>query len=282
MMKSFYSTASRYLSLILLSLLPFAVAGRAERATFAIISDTHVGTRNSVYPAVIHALDRQKVEMIIHTGDAVNKGGSRAQWERFFKITGRGKRLHLAPGNHDLRRAGGYEQYSHFFPETYYSFEEEGTLFFILNTELPHEEGRITGRQFEWLKKELDKPGFYKFVFLHEPLFPLVRFRGFDRHRRERDRLHNLFRDNGVSLVVAGHDHFYSRMVKDGITYVIAPGLGGKFFVPRGKGSFRYILASRMNGRYAFDVVDLSGGLHDHFFITPSSTLACTCVSSPR
>ncbi len=281
MMKGFCSTASRYLSLILLSLLPFAAAGRAEQATFAIISDTHVGTRNSVYPAVIHALDQQKIEMIIHTGDAVNKGGSRVQWERFLKITGQGRRLYLAPGNHDLRRAGGFEQYSHFFPKTYYSFEQDDSLFLVLNTELPNEEGCIAGQQLEWLKEELDRPGRYKFVFLHEPLFPLVRFRGFDRHRPERDRLHNLFRDKGVSLVVAGHDHFYSRTVRDGITYVIAPGLGGKFFVPRGKGSFRYILASRMDGRYAFDLVDLAGGLHDHFFVTPSPTLASAYVPSP-
>lgn len=280
-MRRFYSTASRFLSLVLLSLLPFAAAGRAEQATFAIISDTHVGTRNSVYPAVIHALDRLKIEMIIHTGDAVNKGGSRSQWERFLKITGQARKLHLAPGNHDLRRAGGLQQYSHFFPKTYYSFEENDTLFLILNTEMPDQEGRIAGEQLEWLEKELDKPGGYKFVFLHEPLFPLVRFRGFDRHRTQRDRLHNLFRDKGVTLVVAGHDHFYSRTVRDGITYVIAPGLGGKFFVPRGKGTFRYILASRMAGRYGFDVVDLSGVLHDHFFITPLETLARTGSPSP-
>ncbi len=279
-MKGFRSTATRLLPLILPSVFLFANPSVAEQASFAIVSDTHVGTRNCAYPAVIRALEQQKIDMIIHTGDAVNKGGSRIQWERFLQITGAGKRLYLAPGNHDVRRKGGMEEYDHFFPKKYYSFEDHDALFIILNSELPHQEGSIAGEQLEWLEKELDKPYRYKFVFLHEPLFPLIRFRGFDRHRPARDRLHSLLRDKGVSLVVAGHDHLYSRMVKDGITYIIAPGLGGKMFVPRGRSFFRYILATRIGDLYSFDVVDLTGALRDHFAITPSPALAYTRLPS--
>jgi 3',5'-cyclic AMP phosphodiesterase CpdA len=75
--------------------LPFPV--RTEYPDFAIISDTHVGARNSVYPAFIRVIDELKIETIIHTGDVINKPGSRREWKRFFETTGSEKTLHVAP-----------------------------------------------------------------------------------------------------------------------------------------------------------------------------------------
>ena len=51
-----------------------------------------------------------------------------------------------------------------------------------------------------------------------------------------RDRLHELFVENGVSLVAAGHDHVYDRKEKDGVTYVIDGRTGGQS-VPGGSGN---------------------------------------------
>jgi hypothetical protein len=86
----------------------------------------------------------------------------------------------------------------------------------LLNTELPGEESMITGIQLSWLAAELDKKYRYKFVFLHEP----------DQNEAARDRLHKLFIRKGVSLVVSGHDHMYSRSRRNGIIYVTAPRMG--------------------------------------------------------
>lgn len=237
---------------------------------FAIVGDSHVGARNSVYATAIEQLRERGVSTVIHIGDAIDTPGSSKQWKRFLDMTGQNMTLHLAPGNHDIRGKRSLEVCLRFFPKPYYSFPDGDTLFVLLNTELPGEEGMVTGEQFLWLSKELDKPYRYKFVFLHEPLYPVVQLHGLDRYEEARDRLHRLFVEKKVSLVMAGHDHIYKRAVKSGIIYVIVPQLGGWLppsFLANGNPSFGYIMAERKGGRYSFAVLDLNGKVKDRFFV---------------
>jgi len=236
---------------------------------FAIISDTHIRAgNNTVYPAFLHKMEGQKINLIIHTGDAIGTPGSASQWTRFLELTGSGKTLHLAPGNHDIRGEASLAVYLRFFPKPYYSFSDGDTLFVLLNTELPEEEGRITGEQLAWLKTELEKPFRYKFVFLHEPLYPLLPEHGLDKYKEARDNLHRLFVTKGVLLVVSGHDHIYGRTTKDGIRYVTAATLGG--WLPSSMKSsdvFRYITAARKGDGYSFIVLDMDDNTKDQFTI---------------
>lgn len=249
-------------------LLLFPVLGLADSGTFAIVSDSHVGASNSVYPAFVHAMEEEKIDMVIHAGDAINTPGSSREWHAFLEMTGPKIKLYLAPGNHDIRGAGSLPAYLAHFPNLYYSFSDGETLFVLLNTELPGEESMIGGEQFEWLKAELERPFQYKFVFLHEPLFPVIRNHGLDRHKAERDRLHRLFVETGVRLVVSGHDHIYDRAVRAGITYVIAGATGG--VVPafaRDGDPFRYMVVTRKDGVYLFIVKDMAGVVRDEFLV---------------
>ncbi|OPY67606.1 MAG: Calcineurin-like phosphoesterase [Syntrophorhabdaceae bacterium PtaU1.Bin034] len=263
--------ASRYcirsvviLLLLFVPLLAWAIG------PFAIVSDSHVGAKNSVYGTVIERLDERNVSMIIHAGDAIDRPGSSKQWAKFLEITGPGKTLHLVPGNHDIYGEQSLKVYLRFFPRLYYSFFDGDTLFVLLNTELPGQESMVTGEQFSWLVTELSRSFRYKFVFLHESPYPIVRLHGLDRHEEPRDRLHRLFVQKGVSLVVAGHDHIYGRTEREGITYVIAPQTGGWLppsFVTNGS-SFGYILADRKGSCYSFTVLDMEGKVKDRFSIS--------------
>lgn len=255
-----------FAALCLLFAVPF---GRAGFSTFAVVSDTHVGAPNSAYPAFIRAVEAEKISLIIHTGDAINNPGSVSQWNTFFDITGPGRILHLAPGNHDIQGRESLQVYLTFFPSPYHAFAEGDTLFILLSTELPGEEGTVAGAQLAWLKTELERPFRYKFVFLHEPLFPVIVGHGLDRHKEARDVLHRLFVQSGVSLVVAGHDHIYQRRPRDGITYVIAGAAGGsqEFFGKNGE-SFRYMVATRTGEGYSFVVRDMEGTVRDLFSVT--------------
>ena len=108
----------------------------------------------------------------------------------------------------------------------------------------------------------------------HEPLFPAVPFHGLDRHPCMSDRLHELFVENGVSLVVAGHDHVYDRKEKDGVTYVIDGRTGGRP-VPGGSGSGHslcYTIATRMKNSYSFAVRGKDGEAVDRFSINRQAT----------
>jgi len=255
-----------FLFVLLLSLIP--ASARAQHLVFAVVSDSHVGAAGSVYPAFIRAINEAKIDMIIHTGDAINTPGSTAEWTSFLEMTGSEKHLYLAPGNHDIQGAASLSVFLKYFPRSYYSFSQGDTLFVLLNTELPGEEGMVAGEQLGWLRTELARSFRYKFIFLHEPLFPVVPLHGLDRHEQERDRLHRLFVRSRVTLVVAGHDHIYDRTMRNGITYVIAGATGGALpaFIKNGD-SFRYMVVARKGGGYSFEVKDMAGNTRDKFSV---------------
>lgn len=234
---------------------------------FAIVADSHVGARDSEWGATVKRLEDENVQTIIHVGDAIEFPGSLRQWKRFFELTGPEKTLHLVPGNHDIADERSLKVYLRFFPDTYYSFSEGDTLFVILNTELPGQARRIAGNQLAWLTKELDKPFQYKFVFLHEAPYPIVRLHGLDIHEEARDALHRLFVQKGVALVVAGHDHAYRRTVRDSTVYVIAPRSRRISYLLIGDGEPGYILADRKGKGYSFTVKDIQGKVRDTFTI---------------
>lgn len=250
-------------------------AGLAEYRQFAVVSDTHVGAPNSQYGTFLREVEAEGITMVVHTGDAVNTPGNEAQWAEFQRL-GAGQKLFLTPGNHDVRDQRSLETYLSAFRDPYYSYSDADTLFVFLNTEMPGHRRRIDGEQLSWLRAELDRPFRYKFVFLHEPLYPFLPYNGLDRHRRARNGLHLLFARKGVSLVVAGHDHVYGRMVKDGVEYVIMPAAGGRipWFMEKTE-NYGYMLVTRTGDRYSFEVRDLSGRIKDEFALdrSPSRVL---------
>jgi len=253
-------------AIILLCL--FSTFIHAESETFAIISDSHIGSNDSVYEEFIQAIDKQNIDVIIHCGDAIHTPGSSKQWKRFIDITGSNKTLHITPGNHDIQGNKSLNEFLRYFPELYYSHSNEDTLFIFLNSELPGEEGMITGKQLAWLKDELQKTFRYKFVFVHRPLFPIFGLHGLDKHKQQRDELHQLFAKQGVSLVVSGHDHLYNRRKMDGITYIIAAASGGQTrFLSDTRFYFRYIVGKRTQSGYYFTVKDMDGATGDEFKI---------------
>jgi 3',5'-cyclic AMP phosphodiesterase CpdA len=256
---------------ILLALVSIPATIYAEIGTFAIVSDTHVGASNSVYQGVAKELENRGIKTIIHTGDAINRPGNKAQWAKFSAETGAEKLL-LTPGNHDIRDAASFATYLGLYGNPYHSFADGDTLFVLLNTEIPGQRRRIVGEQLAWLKTELNRPFRYKFVFLHEPLFSFIPLNGLDRHRAARDALHALFVENGVSLVIAGHDHVYDRTVRDGVEYVVQGAEGGRLpWFAKASTSFRYMTGTRNNEGYTFVVRDVSGAVRDRFSIDQAS-----------
>jgi 3',5'-cyclic AMP phosphodiesterase CpdA len=234
---------------------------------FAIVSDSHVGARDSEYSKIIQRIEAEDIRLILHAGDAINGAGNVKLWKRFFELTGSGKTLHVAAGNHDINDAKSAQVFLKHFQGLYYSFSEGDTLFIILNTEIPGQSGRVMGEQLAWLTDELDRSFRYKFVFLHRPLYPIVRLHGLDVYSEARDDLHRLFVQKKVSLVVSGHDHVYRRTVRDKVVYVIAPRsrvLSGIFI---NDGRPGYIVVKRNKNGYSFVVKNESGGMQDSFIL---------------
>jgi 3',5'-cyclic AMP phosphodiesterase CpdA len=257
-----------FLFFIVLASVFIPLFASAQHVPFVIISDTHVGASDSIYPELMRRIDDEKLQVIMHAGDAIDTPGSLTQWARFFEITGPGKRVYLAPGNHDIHGTRSLAVYRKFFAALYYSFSEGDTLFILLNTEVPGEEGRVANEQLAWLEAELRRPFKYRFVFLHEPPYPAVPLHGLDRHIDARDTLHRLFVEYGVSLVVSGHDHVYDRTMRNGIVYVIAPSsrTEARFFAKNGEPG--YIVATRNGDRFSFILKDVQGKAREAFTVT--------------
>ena len=188
-------------------------------------------------------------------------------------MTGDNRTVHIAPGKHDFNNYNGLKVYTKIIDKPpYYSFSIDNTQIIILCTTLPNELNKIAGKQLEWLKGELEKSFTYRIVFLHSPLFPTKFGQGYglNKHKEERDALHEIFLQHKVNIVFQGHEHLYSRTEKDSIIYIITGGGGARLLTSREEygGYYHYILAKKREEGYVFTVYDLQTALRkDEFFL---------------
>ncbi|GAC1375970.1 MAG: hypothetical protein NVSMB30_20800 [Hymenobacter sp.] len=144
-------------------------------------------------------------------------------------------------GNHDLYSARGQAYFDYFVlpgNERYFDFARGQVHFFVLNSD-PDEPDGITpaSAQARWLHERLaaaSEP--WKVVYCHRAPYSSGEHGGTAALRWP-------FRAWGASLVLAGHDHDYERLVEDGLVYCVN-GLGGRSTYAVGAGVpgslFRY------------------------------------------
>jgi len=257
--------------LIFLLLAPLAVISD-DFSSFAVIGDTKIGYTESVYKDFLRIIHKKGINNVFLVGDVINSPGDEREWKKFLGLTQKDFNFHIALGNHDISSAESLETYVNLIKKPpYYSIFTKDTNFIILSTEIPGETNKITGKQLDWLKEELKKHFLYKFVFLHRPLFPTIFGRGYclDRYAADRDSLHDLFTENNVDIVFAGHEHLYNRIEKDRIIYVTTGGGGSRLllFDEEYGGFFHYIIAKRKNEGYIFTVYNMNEYPKDKFSI---------------
>src|ERR1019366_4378825 len=151
--------------------------------------------------------------------------------------------IHPAPGNHDYYTPGA-EPYYRFFGAAsgppgkgYYSYDVGKRHVISLNSEILMT-GTFTSAerqaQVDWLVKDLkDHPTLCTLAYWHHPLFSSG-WHGGDKRLAS---IWRLLYDNGVDLVLNGHDHDYERFLPqtpggiadstNGITEIVA-GTGGE------------------------------------------------------
>jgi 3',5'-cyclic AMP phosphodiesterase CpdA len=270
MRKNVFSLAALFLFMLLLQ----PITGFAGSPfDFAVIGDTRIGFNESLYKKFLSSIDTEKIKTFIIAGDVIDRPGNEDEWKRFLELTGENKAVHIAPGNHDFNNNKSFRAYKKVIDKPpYYSFSLDNTQFLILCTTMPNELSRIAGKQLEWLKGELEKPFKYRIVFLHSPLFPTKFSQGYglDKHKEERDALHDSFVQHKVNVVFQGHEHLYNRTGKNSIMYVITGGGGARLITSREEygGYYHYILAKKREEGYVFTVYDLqTGSKKDEFFL---------------
>jgi len=175
-----------------------------------------------VTAAIIADSDAQLVTI---SGDIAYADGNQNVWDEWF-VTQQESMASIpwitAVGNHENEPAAGFEAYEHRFDsdqviesETFwFSRNIPGVHLVFMSTEHEFTPGSA---QFNWLQSDLqaaNTPGArderpFIIVIGHKPMYSSNDYHGSEVELR--DALESLYVENGVNLVIAGHDHFYER-----------------------------------------------------------------------
>ena len=196
----------------------------AEPFSFIYFGDAQNAVRSMWSRVVREAnLTAPKAAFMLHAGDLINRANRDAEWGEWFYAGGW---LHgripsmAAPGNHEyarLQEDGPKSLSRHWRPtfsfpmngpggleETVYWLDYQGTRLISLNS------NEQIDQQTEWLRGVLADPSRPKWtvVTFHHPIYSAARNRD-NPHLREKWR--PLLEEQGVDLVLQGHDHAYAR-----------------------------------------------------------------------
>lgn len=221
----------------------------------AIIADMNGRYGSDQYDSeVVKAIDmiiEDRPDIVINAGDMVagqrKKLNYRKMWKGFHaNVTQRllDAQIPMAqtPGNHD---ASAYERYANereiYIDEwnthkpdlayvddsaypLYYSFTLNDVFFVSLDASTLDP---LDDPQFDWLTRQLknNPTSNGAVVFFHVPLFPITTIKPTEILRD--NRLHNLFAQNNVQLVITGHQQAYFPAALNGVFYLHAGALGG-------------------------------------------------------
>ena len=179
-------------------------------------------------------------------GDIVDSGISAAQWKTLLdNASGVFSQIPLMPanGNHESNFPSGKpELYLDLldlpkngpkgFQGEFYSYDYGDCHILVLNSWVFSGEQKLSGADYQrlnrWIAKDLSSShAAWKIAVMHHPVYSLTSDKVADAVRRNWE---PLFEANGVSLVLCGHQHVYSRSYPmtdgrvdftDGITYVM-------------------------------------------------------------
>jgi hypothetical protein len=169
---------------------------------------------------------------ILLAGDLAYDNGLATEFTRCFDPDfGRFKnRIWAAPGNHDYQTGNATAYFNYFGDRAgasrsgYYAIREAGWKVLMLNSMAPITSGSA---QFEFVRQELRDSPLCTMAVIHHP-FVSSGPNGPTPGLRD---LWQLMFDNGVDVMIAGHDHFYERFAPIDANLRENPGRGIRLFV---------------------------------------------------
>jgi Calcineurin-like phosphoesterase len=249
---------------------PVALPNRPDSLKFGVLGDFGTGDRAQFQlgeqMAALHA--RFPYELVITVGDNIYGGERPQDMKRKFEdpykaVLAAGVKFYASLGNHDDRSQSRYKLFN-MNGSTYYTFKapKQDVRFFALESDY------LDPKQVAWLEKELvNSSEDWKIPYFHHPLYSSGGRHG--SHPDLRRVLEPLFLKAGVTVVFAGHDHFYERIKpQQGIVHFVT-GSGGKLRrgdIDRKSG----LTAAGFDTDQAFMAVEIDGD--QLFFNTVSRT----------
>jgi len=231
----------------------FGVAGDNRPAS-------NIATPPVVWSTIIGQMAAENLDLSLHVGDAIYGLGTdtvtqnEAKYNGFFATTTPltvSEPLYAVAGNHEsiftsINRAGFEREFAlpvnngpdaSIYGEEYYSFDSGDTHFIALSTEIPGQEGLVTGNQMLWLQQDLAaNTRHWTVVWLHRPLYGGTHAgdpwtdKANVAGQQNKAALSSLFSQYKVSMVFEGHEHFYQHHIEGGVNYIITGGGGAPLY----------------------------------------------------
>jgi 3',5'-cyclic AMP phosphodiesterase CpdA len=213
-----------------------------EPLRFAVYGDMRGGHR--VHASIVSALVREAPDLVLVTGDLVQRGSDEGDWQRFFQVA---EPLlsripyYPAAGNHDTGRSGdeqrrlgeifaipdapaGRPPWGH-----WYSFDVAGVHFVMLDSNAYEHSDQL-----EWLKLDLavaQRRGARAiFAAVHNGPYSRGIHGG---SKVARESYAPVLAAAGVTMLFSGHDHLYQRGERRGLRYIVSGGGGASLYPVR-------------------------------------------------
>jgi hypothetical protein len=211
--------------------------------TFIAYGDSR--SNHKAHQDVLDEMRKKQADFVLHTGDMVDYGSSVDQWDVFFLLI-RPLAAHIpffpVIGNHEYFKGGKDFYKAAFlvpenspFGELDYFFDTASARFIILDNRCI---GKNGGEQKDWLEDVLREARDVKklphiFVSIHQG----IESSGPHGPDKKLEKLGyiDLMKSCGVTMVIAGHDHFYERGVRDGLRYMVTGGGGAPVYTKEKK-----------------------------------------------
>ena len=185
------------------------------------------------------AKDPISATFIVSSGDLVSNGESESKWDSEFfdaKYSNLSNMFANLPylaslGNH----AGNGKLFAKYYPypmynanRFYYSFDYGPVHFTILDQFANYSKGST---QYNWIRNDLASSSKkWKIVLLHMPGWSAG---GHGNNADVQNIIQPLCKQYGVSMVVAGHNHYYARADVDGVQHITTGGGGAPLYEPK-------------------------------------------------
>ena len=239
--------------------LPLTLPNREDSLKFGVMGDFGTGKREQYQLSEQMARVRTQFPfaLMLTVGDNLYGGSGPKdflnKFEKPYKaLLDGGVKFYASLGNHDSRQQSVYAPFN-MDGRTYYTFKapRESVRFFAI------ESSYLDPPQLQWLDRELENSrDDWKIPYFHHPLYSSGGRHGSDLPKRKV--LEPMFLKHGVSVVFAGHDHLYERvMPQHGITHFVVGSSGQlrKGNIDRRTGFTAFANATEQ----AFLVVEISG-----------------------
>jgi len=199
-----------------------------EDFQFAIVTDRTGGRREKIFSKAVEQLNLMQPEFVLSVGDLIegyttDREKVLDQWKEFQGFTSKLQMpFFYVPGNHDVTNPEMEKIWQEKFGRRYYSFNYNGVLFLILNSDDPPGSTSISETQAKWAKQVLaeNADARWTIVSMHKPIW------NGDNEKNGWGEIEKSLAGRNYT-VFCGHVHRYQKYVRNGMNYYQLATTGG-------------------------------------------------------